>query len=103
MFSHLKDFVKENSVEKSNTDIDQCIKDQLVNLQFRFSKYFPETVSGKYKWIMDPFHADLPQNYNFSLKQEGNYTDIISNTCLKVQFPRKPYIEFWVGIGGVDT
>jgi hypothetical protein len=89
MFSHLKDFVKENNVEISDTGIDQCIKDHLVNLQFRFSKYFPETVCGKHKWITDSFHANLPQNYNFSLKQEGNYTDIISNTSLKFQFPRK--------------
>jgi hypothetical protein len=46
---------------------------------------------------MDPFHADSPQNYDFSL--EGNYIDIISETPLKVWFPRKSYIEFWVRIG----
>jgi hypothetical protein len=23
---------------------------------------------------MDPFHADLPQNYDFSLEEEENYT-----------------------------
>jgi hypothetical protein len=47
---------------------------------------------------MDPFHPDWPQNYNFSL-EEGNYIDLISDTPLKVQFPRKSYIVFWVGIG----
>jgi hypothetical protein len=63
-----------------------------------FVKYFPEAVTDKYKWITDPFHADFPQNYDFSL-EEGNYIDIISDTPLKVWFPRKSYIEFWVGIG----
>jgi hypothetical protein len=77
MFSCLKDFVKENNVETSDTGIDQCIKDHLVNLQPRFSKYFPEAVSDKYKWITDPFHADLLQNYQFFL--EEHYIDI-SNT-----------------------
>jgi hypothetical protein len=67
IFSQLKDFVEENSVEKSDTGIVQCIKDHLVNLQSRFPKYFPEAVSDKYKWIMDPFPADSPQNYDFSL------------------------------------
>jgi hypothetical protein len=39
-----------------------------------------------------------PQNYDFCL-EEGNYIDIISDTPLKVRFPRKSYIEFWVHIG----
>jgi hypothetical protein len=60
--------------------------------------HFPEAVTDKYKWIMDPFHADSPKNYDFSL-EEGNYIDIISDTPLKVWFPRKSYIEFWVRIG----
>jgi hypothetical protein len=47
---------------------------------------------------MDPFHADSPQNYDFSL-EEGNYIDIISDPPVKVRFPRKSYIEFWVCIG----
>jgi hypothetical protein len=38
-----------------------------------------------------------PQNYDFSL-EEGNYIDIIYDTPLKVWFPRKSYIEFWVRI-----
>jgi hypothetical protein len=83
-------------VETSNIGIDQYIKDHLVNLQSRFL-YFPEAVTDKYKWVMDPFHADSPQNYDFSL-EKGNYIDIITDTPLKVRFPRK-YIEFWVHIG----
>jgi hypothetical protein len=39
-FSRLKDFVEEISVRTSNTGIDHCIKDHMVNLQFRFSEYF---------------------------------------------------------------
>jgi hypothetical protein len=33
------------------------------------------------------------------LSLEENYVDNMSNTSLKVQFPRKLYREFWVGIG----
>jgi hypothetical protein len=49
-------------VERSDTGNDQFIRDHFVNLQFRFSKYFPETVSDKYKWIADKFHTESPQN-----------------------------------------
>jgi hypothetical protein len=63
MFSRSKDFVEENSVETIDTEIDQSIKDHLVNLQSRFCKYIPEAVSDKYLWITDPFRADSPQHY----------------------------------------
>jgi hypothetical protein len=59
---HFEDFVEESSAETSDIATDQCIKDQLVNQQSMFSKYFPEAVSVKYRWITDPFHADSPQN-----------------------------------------
>jgi hypothetical protein len=94
----LQDFVEENSVETSDIGIDQCIKDYLVNPQSRFSKYFLDAISDKYKWITDPFPADLSPNYYFSL-DKANYNNIISYTYLKVQFPRKSCIEFWVDIG----
>jgi hypothetical protein len=68
----------------------------LGNLQYRFSKYFPEAVSDKYKWIMDPFHVHSQQNSNLSL--EENYIYIISDTSLNVRCPRKSYIEFLVGV-----
>jgi hypothetical protein len=60
MFSRLKDIVEGNSVETSDNGIDQYIEDHLANLQSRFSKYFPEAVSDKYKWIIDSFHVDSP-------------------------------------------
>jgi hypothetical protein len=80
----------------SDIGIYQCSKDHFVNLQSRFSKYFPEAVRDKYKRITDPFHGDSPQNYDFSLeeyKEEESYIE----TC---EFSRKSYTEFWVGIGG---
>jgi hypothetical protein len=96
----LKDFVEENSLETSDNGITQCIKNHLVNRQSRFSKYFPQAVSDKYKWIMVPFHADSPSNYEFYPEdEEENYIDIISDTSLKVQFPRKSHTECWLGIG----
>jgi hypothetical protein len=64
MFSCLEDFV-----EISDTGIDQCIKEHLVNQQFRFLKCFPEAGSDKYKCITDPFHADSLQNKDFSLEE----------------------------------
>jgi hypothetical protein len=45
MFSLLKYFVEENGVETSDSGIDQCIKDHLVNLQPRFFKNLREAVS----------------------------------------------------------
>jgi hypothetical protein len=60
----------------------------LVNLLPRFSKYFPEVVSDKYKWFTDLCCADSPKNYDFSIEEE-NCIDIISDTCLKVQFPQQ--------------
>jgi hypothetical protein len=78
--SCLKVSVEENSMEISGTRIDQCIKHQLVNVQSRFSKYFPEALRDKYKWIIDPFRANLPQNYNFSFEEEEEYFDIVSDT-----------------------
>jgi hypothetical protein len=75
-------------VETSDTGIDQCIKDQLVNLQStRFCTYFPEAVTDKCKCITDQFHTDYLQNYDFSL-EEGNYIDILSDSPLKIRFPR---------------
>jgi hypothetical protein len=76
IFSRSKDFVEEKSVGTSDTGIDQCIKDHSVNLHSRFSKYFPEEISDKYKWITNPFHAVSPQNYDFSLEEDESYIDI---------------------------
>jgi hypothetical protein len=58
MFSLLKYFVEQNNVETSDTETDQCIQDYLVNLQCRFSKYFPEGLNDKYKCITDLFQVD---------------------------------------------
>jgi hypothetical protein len=58
-----------NSVKTSDTGIVQCIKDHLVNLLSKFSKYFPEVVSDKFKWITDLFHADSSQNCDFSVEE----------------------------------
>jgi hypothetical protein len=63
IFPRLMYFVEETS----DTGIYQCIEDHLVNLQSKFSKYFPESLRDKYKWITDPFHAESLQNYDFSL------------------------------------
>jgi hypothetical protein len=37
------------------------------------------------------------------LSLEENYPDTISDTSLKLQFTRKSYIEFWVGMGGGNS
>jgi hypothetical protein len=47
---------------------------------------------------MDLFCADSPQNKDFSLEYEENYTENISNTSLNIQFPRKSYVKFWLCI-----
>jgi hypothetical protein len=70
MFSPLKYFVEENKLETHDTGIEQCIRGHLVILPPRFSKYFAEAVSDKYKWITDLFRTDSPENYEFSLEEE---------------------------------
>jgi hypothetical protein len=67
MFSRFKNAVQKNSVEISDTGIEPSIKDHLVNMQGRFRNYIPAAVSDKCKWIVDQFHADSPQHYDFSL------------------------------------
>jgi hypothetical protein len=63
----------------------------LVILQSRFSKYFSEAISEKYKWITGQFRTYSPQNYDFSLEgggreeeeeKEENCIDIITNIVL---------------------
>jgi hypothetical protein len=71
-------------VETSDTGIDQCIKITCLICSPGFCKYFLEAVTDKYKWIIDPFHGDSPQNYDFS-PEEGNYIDI-SDIPLKVSY-----------------
>jgi hypothetical protein len=97
MFSCLKDFVK-NSVETNDIGTYQYIKDHFVNLQLRFSKYFPDAViNTNGSWI----HSMLIRSKITFFLEEGNYIDIL-DTSLKVQLPRKSYIEFWVGIAFSD-
>jgi hypothetical protein len=40
MFSRLKDFVDESSMETIDAGFDQCIRNHLVNLQSKYHKYF---------------------------------------------------------------
>jgi hypothetical protein len=48
-FCRLKDFVEERNVESSDTGVDQCIRDHLINLLSTFSKYYPEVLNDKFK------------------------------------------------------
>jgi hypothetical protein len=47
-------------VETSDTGIISTSKIIWLICYPGFSKYFPETVNDKYKWITDPFHLDMP-------------------------------------------
>jgi hypothetical protein len=49
--------VKEKGGERSDTAIDQRVKDHLVNL--KFSKYFPGAATDKYKWITDQIRLKI--------------------------------------------
>jgi hypothetical protein len=51
MFSRLKDFVEERDVKTSDSAVDECIRDHLVSLQSRLSKYFSEAVNINGSWI----------------------------------------------------
>jgi hypothetical protein len=56
-------------------------------------------MNDKYSWIRDPFHEVSPPNNDFSLEEEENYTDLTSDTSLKLRFRRESLTEFWVGVG----
>jgi hypothetical protein len=71
MFYRLKNFVEENSLKKTETEIDQSTEVHLVNQQRRLCEYIPEAVSDKYAWMTDPFRADSLSNItNFSLSKK---------------------------------
>jgi hypothetical protein len=54
-------------------------------------------MNDKNSWIRDPFHEVSPPNNDFSLEEEENYTDLTSDTSLKLRFRRESLTEFWVG------
>jgi hypothetical protein len=99
MFPKLDAFIEDNNMGISETGIEQCIREHLINLQSSFSKYFPEKMNDKYSWIRDPFHDVSPPKNDFSLKEEENYIDLTSDTSLKLRFRRESLTEFWVGVG----
>jgi hypothetical protein len=76
---------KRRTMETSETGSDQCIKDYLVNLQSRVSKYFSKALCDRYKWMTDPFHPDSAQNHDFFFGEE-NCIGIIADTSLKFSF-----------------
>jgi hypothetical protein len=76
----------------SETGIERCIREHLMNLQSGSSKYFPEKMNDKYRWIRDPFHEVSPPN-NFSLQEDENYIDLTSDTSLILRFRRESLTE----------
>jgi hypothetical protein len=99
MFPKLNAFIEDNSMEISETGIERFIREHLINLQSSFSKYFLEKMNDKYSWITDPFHEVSPPNNDFSLEEEENYIDFISDIYSKLRFRRESLTEFLVGDG----
>jgi hypothetical protein len=99
MFPKWSVFVEDNIMEISQTGIERCIREHLINLQFSFSKYFPEKMNDKYSWIRDPLHEVSSRNNDFSLEEEENYIDLASDTFLKLRFRKESLTEFWAGVG----
>jgi hypothetical protein len=54
----LKTFIGKLGLWVRKLERKQCIKAHLVICSPGIVKYFPEAVTDKYKWIMDPFHPD---------------------------------------------
>jgi hypothetical protein len=48
MFPKLNAFTEDNNIEISETEIERCIREHLINLQSSFSEYFPEKMNDKY-------------------------------------------------------
>jgi hypothetical protein len=83
MFSRIKDFVEKNNLEISDTAIVPSIKNRFVNLQSRFSKYFPAAIYDKYKWFFDKFHADSPPKLRLFSPEKESYIDIYMTVLQK--------------------
>jgi hypothetical protein len=69
-FPKLNAFIEDNNMEISETGVERCIREHLINLQSNFSKYFPEKMNDKYIWIRDPFHEVSPPNNDFSKRKK---------------------------------
>jgi hypothetical protein len=99
IFPKLNAFTEDNNVELSETGIERCIREHLINLQSSFSKYFPEKMNDKYSWNRGPSHKVSPPKNDFSLEEEENYIGLAFDNSLKLRFRRQSLTEFWVGVG----
>jgi hypothetical protein len=81
-------------------EVSSVLKNTRLTCSNRFSECFPEAVNDECNWIRNHSHAALPPNSDFSLQEEENYTDIISDHPLTIQHQSKSITEFRYGVGG---
>ena len=97
MFPCLNDFI-ENQV----MDIDlikSSISDNLNSLKNNFLKYFLLDVdASRFDWFQNPFAASADIVQHLHAKAQKEFTDLSTDTQLKMKFQNQPLSSFWQDI-----
>jgi len=96
MFSNVDNFI----IEKNNckTFIAKVIVGHLKALETQFRTYFISNVDlKKLSWVQKPFLIGLSEIDHLPLKAQEEFAELSSDSNLKLHFPDKPLIEFWIG------
>ena len=96
MFSSVDNFVIEKIHRK--TCIAKTIIDHLKTLEIQFRTYFILNIDlQKAVWIQKPFWVGLSEFDHLPLKAQEEFAELSCDSNLKLQFQKKPLIEFWIG------
>ncbi|KAI5152134.1 zinc finger BED domain-containing protein 5/7/8/9 [Enteropsectra breve] len=68
-------------------------------LKEKLDKYFPSLEIESYDWIRNPFNANDNSRYNFSLSEEEEFINLISDRSNRLKFLEMNVEEFWISIG----
>ncbi|KAK2702820.1 hypothetical protein QYM36_018585 [Artemia franciscana] len=96
MFSSVDNFLIEKIHRK--IFIAKTIVDHLKALEIQFRTYFVLNIDlQKIVWIQKPFWIGLSDIDHLPLKAQEEFAELSCDSNLKLQFRKKPLIEFWIG------
>jgi len=96
MFSSVDNFVIEKIHRK--TFIAKTIVDHLKALEIQFRTYLILNIDlQKIVWTQKLFWIDLSEIDHLPLKAQEEFAELSRDSNLKLQFIKKPLIEFWIG------
>ncbi len=72
-----------------------CFLEHISALRGHFQKYFPEN-SVQFDWVRDPFTAPAPDDLSSS--EEEQFTEMTSDSSMRLKFPSQTLCEFWLGV-----